>query len=190
MLPRKEIDLRYNYQILLSQCFKVVNKVCMEESLAMPKHFFFTCINTVDEAFLVQANTQTHPPSCLHFSSNFSKVFNCMVWICCTSFTLIFIFLFNLYKETKQNKKNLLPLSLDNGRLCISCICIHKIKWKQKYFLYETILFSNVCYGCCSQFMKTLFTDPFRKQSKTRKPQRFEYKHSPYSHVQKGFCHG
>lgn len=76
-------------------------------------------------------HTQTHPTQCLHFSNNFSKVFDCMVWICCISFVFIFIFLFKLYWK---KKKKLLLLSLDNGRLCISVICIHKIKMKAEIF--------------------------------------------------------
>lgn len=78
----------------------------------------------------IQTHTDT-PSTWSHFSSNFSKVFNCMVWICCTSFILVF--LFKLFWK-KKKEPNLLLLSLDNGRLCISCICIHKIKMKAEIF--------------------------------------------------------
>lgn len=70
------------------------------------------------------------PSTCSCFSRNFSKVFSCMVWICCTSFILIFIFFFKLFLVKNKETNNLLRLSLDNGRLCVSCMCIHKIKTK------------------------------------------------------------
>lgn len=131
LLPRRGNDIWYNPQILFSHYFRNVNKLCMEESLIMPKHFFIHILNTLDEALTVQDNTHTHTET--HFSSNFSKVFKCMVWLCCSSFILIFTFLFKLFWEKKKDP-NLLLLSLDNGRLCICCICIHKIKTKAEIF--------------------------------------------------------
>lgn len=133
LLPRRGNVIWYNPQILFSHYFRNVNKLCMEESLIMPKHFFIHILNTLGEALTVQDNTHTHTHTEAHFSSNFSKVFKCMVWLCCSSFILIFTFLFKLFWGKKKDP-NLLLLSLDNGRLCICCICIHKIKTKAEIF--------------------------------------------------------
>lgn len=129
-----------------------------------------------------------------HFSSNFSKVFKCMVWLCCSSFILIFILLFSYFGKKKY--PNLLLLNLDNGGLCICCICIHKIKQKQKYFLYEiAILFLVVVpcmvvaslYGCCCQFRKMVLTNLFENKAKTKSHNTLNLEHR---YVQKYLCKG
>lgn len=132
LLPRRGNDTWYNPQILFSHYFRNVNKLCMEESLIMPKHFFIHILNTLGEALTVQDNTHTHTQR--HISAVILAKFS-NVWfgyVAAPSFWFLLSFL--SYFGKKKKDPNLLLLSLDNGRLCICCICIHKIKTKAEIF--------------------------------------------------------
>lgn len=110
-----------------------MNKVCMEESLFMPKHIFIH-IHTLGEAFTIQDNTHTDTPStCSHFSSNLAR-FSTVWYGYVAPPSSLFLLSSLSYFGKKQTLTYLLLLSLDNGRLCISCICIHKIKMKAEMF--------------------------------------------------------
>lgn len=71
LLPRKGNDILYSPQISFSHYFRNVNKLCMEESLIMPKHFFIHILNILGEALTVQDNAHIHTEAL--FSSNFSS---------------------------------------------------------------------------------------------------------------------
>lgn len=96
--------------------------------------FLFIYINTLGEAFMIQddIHTQTHPPR-VHISAVILARFSTVWFEYVAPPSSLFLFSSLSYFGKKTNN-NLLLLSLDNGRLCISCICIHKIKMKAEIF--------------------------------------------------------
>lgn len=92
-------------------------------------------------------------------------------YVAAPSFWFLFSSLSYFGKKKKQQHPNLLLLSLDNGGLCICCICIHKIKMKAEIFpVWDCYLVSGCCilYGCCCQFRKMVLINLFENKAKPK----------------------
>lgn len=95
--------------------------------------FLFTYIPWLKLLRYRTIHTQTHHPH-VHISAVILARFSTVWYGYVAPPSSLFLLSSLSYFGKKQTLTYLLLLSLDNGRLCISCICIHKIKMKAEMF--------------------------------------------------------